>query len=229
VPAARPARRRVSRPTGGHREGAERGQSAALAHGRFVRRDDRGPRAAHGRFGDGRARRSKAFLLGVVDLAKEKAKLEQQVEKLCAARSAASRRSSATRGFTAKAPPQVIAKERANLDGLRATARGRRAEPARTGGSIRGHSAPVNPFTRSAAIAMRSQCAAPPRERSKRVAQHHGPAGILDAHRVLVRWVELCEDCCAHGSGSVDDRPDHSTASPGVPQPRRRNAGALGV
>ena len=61
---------------------------------------------------------SKAFLLGVVDLAKEKAKLEQQVEKLCAQIGSIEKKLG-NEGFTAKAPPQVIAKERANLDALR--------------------------------------------------------------------------------------------------------------
>jgi len=60
---------------------------------------------------------SKAFLLGVVDLAKEKAKLEQQVEKLCAQIGSIEKKLG-NEGFTAKAPPQVIAKERANLDAL---------------------------------------------------------------------------------------------------------------
>jgi valyl-tRNA synthetase len=61
---------------------------------------------------------SKAFLLGVVDLAKEKAKLEQQVEKLCAQIGGIEKKLG-NEGFTAKAPPQVIQKERQNLEGLR--------------------------------------------------------------------------------------------------------------
>ncbi|MEO6595162.1 MAG: valine--tRNA ligase [Planctomycetota bacterium] len=61
----------------------------------------------------------KAFLLGVVDLAKEKQKLEQQAEKL-RAQIAGIQKKLGNEGFVAKAPPDVVAKERGNLDGLQA-------------------------------------------------------------------------------------------------------------
>jgi valyl-tRNA synthetase len=58
-----------------------------------------------------RARRSKAFLLGVVDLEKEKAKLQKQAEKL-RGQIGGIEKKLGNEGFVAKAPPQVIEKER---------------------------------------------------------------------------------------------------------------------
>jgi len=60
---------------------------------------------------------SKAFLLGVVDLEKEKGKLQQQAEKL-RGQIGGIERKLGNEGFVAKAPPAVIAKERASLEAL---------------------------------------------------------------------------------------------------------------
>ncbi|HEB54109.1 MAG TPA: valine--tRNA ligase, partial [bacterium] len=62
---------------------------------------------------------SKAFLLGVVDLAKEKARLEKEAAKLTG-RIASIEKKLANEGFLAKAPAEVVAKERDNLGGVRA-------------------------------------------------------------------------------------------------------------
>jgi valyl-tRNA synthetase len=62
---------------------------------------------------------AKVFLLGVVDLAKEKAKLEKEAEKL-AGQIASIEKKLGNEGFVAKAPPAVIAKERQNLAALQA-------------------------------------------------------------------------------------------------------------
>ena len=61
---------------------------------------------------------SKVYLLGVVDLQKEKAKLQQQAEKL-AGQIAGVERKLANEGFVAKAPPAVIEKERQSLESMR--------------------------------------------------------------------------------------------------------------
>jgi valyl-tRNA synthetase len=61
----------------------------------------------------------KAFLPGVVDLAKERAKLQKEAEKL-RGQVAAVEKKLANEGFVAKAPPAVIDKERASLAALRA-------------------------------------------------------------------------------------------------------------
>ncbi|MBX3465100.1 MAG: valine--tRNA ligase, partial [Planctomycetes bacterium] len=62
---------------------------------------------------------AKCHLLGVVDLAKEQARLRQEAERL-RAQIAGIERKLGNEGFTAKAPPAVIDKERANLAALRA-------------------------------------------------------------------------------------------------------------
>ncbi len=61
----------------------------------------------------------KAFLLGVVDLAKEKARLDKDAEKL-RSQIAAIEKKLGNEGFVAKAPPAVIEKERAALAALQA-------------------------------------------------------------------------------------------------------------
>ncbi|MBL8756696.1 MAG: valine--tRNA ligase [Planctomycetes bacterium] len=61
---------------------------------------------------------AKVFLLGVVDLQKEKAKLEKEAEKL-RGQIGGIERKLANEGFVAKAPPAVIEKERASLAALR--------------------------------------------------------------------------------------------------------------
>jgi valyl-tRNA synthetase len=61
---------------------------------------------------------AKAFLLGVVDLQKEKAKLEKEAEKL-RGQIGGIEKKLANEGFVAKAPPAVIEKERASLAALR--------------------------------------------------------------------------------------------------------------
>ncbi|HEX5054845.1 MAG TPA: valine--tRNA ligase [Planctomycetota bacterium] len=60
----------------------------------------------------------KAFLLGVVDLQKEQQRLEQQREKLCS-QIAGIEKKLGNEAFVAKAPADVVAKERTNLDALR--------------------------------------------------------------------------------------------------------------
>nr|MBP8301193.1 class I tRNA ligase family protein [Planctomycetota bacterium] len=60
---------------------------------------------------------SKAFLLGVVDLEKEKEKLQKQAEKL-RGQIGGLEKKLGNEAFVAKAPPQVIEKERASLLGL---------------------------------------------------------------------------------------------------------------
>jgi valyl-tRNA synthetase len=62
---------------------------------------------------------AKAFLLGVVDLAKEQAKLQKEAEKL-RGQIGGIEKKLANEGFVAKAPPAVIDKERANLAALQA-------------------------------------------------------------------------------------------------------------
>ena len=62
---------------------------------------------------------SKAFLLGVVDLAKEQAKLQKEAEKL-KGQIAGIEKKLSNEGFVAKAPPAVIEKERAALAALQA-------------------------------------------------------------------------------------------------------------
>jgi valyl-tRNA synthetase len=59
------------------------------------------------------------FLPGVVDLGKERARLQQQADKL-RGQTAAIERKLGNAGFVAKAPPDVIAKERAALAALQA-------------------------------------------------------------------------------------------------------------
>jgi valyl-tRNA synthetase len=61
---------------------------------------------------------AKAFLLGVVDLEKERGKLQQQAEKL-RGQIGGIERKLGNDGFVAKAPAEVVARERANLDALR--------------------------------------------------------------------------------------------------------------
>jgi valyl-tRNA synthetase len=61
----------------------------------------------------------KAFLLGVVDLEKERGKLRQQAEKL-GGQVEALERKLGNEGFVAKAPPAVVEKERGSLAALRA-------------------------------------------------------------------------------------------------------------
>jgi valyl-tRNA synthetase len=60
----------------------------------------------------------RAFLLGVVDPAKERDKLRKQAEKLTQ-QVATLDRKLANQGFVAKAPPDVVARERQSLDSLR--------------------------------------------------------------------------------------------------------------
>jgi len=62
---------------------------------------------------------AKCFLLGVVDLAKEQAKLEKEAEKL-RAQIAGIEKKLGNEGFVAKAPPAVIEKERQALAALQA-------------------------------------------------------------------------------------------------------------
>jgi len=61
---------------------------------------------------------AKAFLLGVVDLEKEKQKLAQQVGKMTAQIAGIEKKLS-NEGFVSKAPPAVVERERTNLDKLR--------------------------------------------------------------------------------------------------------------
>jgi valyl-tRNA synthetase len=61
----------------------------------------------------------KVFLLGVVDLQQEQAKLQKEAEKL-RGQIASIDKKLANEGFVQKAPPAVIEKERANLSALRA-------------------------------------------------------------------------------------------------------------
>jgi valyl-tRNA synthetase len=60
----------------------------------------------------------KAFLLGVVDLQKEKAKLQQQADKL-QGQIRGIQQKLGNEGFVAKAPPEVVAQQRQNLERLR--------------------------------------------------------------------------------------------------------------
>ncbi len=62
---------------------------------------------------------AKAFLLGVVDLQKEQAKLEKEADKVRGQIGGIEKKLS-NEGFVAKAPPAVIEKERANLTALQA-------------------------------------------------------------------------------------------------------------
>jgi len=62
---------------------------------------------------------AKAFLLAVVDLQQERAKLQQQAEKL-QAQIAGIDKKLGNAGFVHKAPPEVVARERSNLEQLRA-------------------------------------------------------------------------------------------------------------
>ena len=62
---------------------------------------------------------SKAFLLGVVDLAKEQAKLQKEADKLCSQIGGIEKKLG-NEGFVAKAPPAVIEKERQSLAALQA-------------------------------------------------------------------------------------------------------------
>jgi valyl-tRNA synthetase len=61
----------------------------------------------------------KCFLLGVVDLAKERAKLKKEAEQM-RGRVQGIEKKLGNEGFVAKAPPAVIDKERANLAALQA-------------------------------------------------------------------------------------------------------------
>ena len=61
----------------------------------------------------------KAFLLGVVDLDKEKAKLQKE-QKSLEGRIGGLQKKLANEGFLAKAPAAVVDKERANLEALQA-------------------------------------------------------------------------------------------------------------
>jgi valyl-tRNA synthetase len=62
---------------------------------------------------------SKAFLLGVVDLAKEQAKLQKEADKL-RAQIGGIEKKLGNEGFVAKAPPAVIEKEKQSLAALQA-------------------------------------------------------------------------------------------------------------
>ncbi len=62
---------------------------------------------------------AKAFLVGVVDLDAERAKLEKEADKL-AGRIAGIEKKLSNEGFVAKAPPAVVDKERQNLTALQA-------------------------------------------------------------------------------------------------------------
>jgi len=66
---------------------------------------------------------SKAFLLGVVDLAKEQQKLEKE-QKSLEGRIGGIEKKLSNEGFLAKAPEAVVAKERANLEALQAQLEG---------------------------------------------------------------------------------------------------------
>jgi valyl-tRNA synthetase len=61
---------------------------------------------------------AKVFLLGVVDMAKEKQKLEQQLAQL-AGRIGGIEKKLGNEGFVKKAPPQVVESERENLAALK--------------------------------------------------------------------------------------------------------------
>jgi valyl-tRNA synthetase len=62
---------------------------------------------------------AKAYLLGVVDLAKEQAKLTKEAEKL-RSQIGGIEKKLGNDGFVAKAPPAVIEKERQSLASLQA-------------------------------------------------------------------------------------------------------------
>jgi valyl-tRNA synthetase len=95
-----------------HATGTLLGHMAGLGDVTIGRDQQRTPDSATVVHGAG-----KLFLLGVVDLQKEKGKLEQQRDKL-QGQIAGIERKLGNEGFVAKAPPAVIDKERANLAAL---------------------------------------------------------------------------------------------------------------